>query len=107
MSQTPDYPSVYKSPEGYAEVAAAYDRVLAAWPVPYEEHMVRTSYGQTHVITCGAAEAPPLLLLHGGINCALMWISCIADLAPHFSIYAPDIMGDIGKSFPSRDLRRP
>lgn len=107
MSQAPSYPNVYKSPADYAEVAAAYDRVLDVWPVPCEEQMVRTRYGDTHVIACGPAEAPPLMLLHGGINSALMWISCIAALAPHFRIYAPDIMGDPGKSSPSRDLRRP
>lgn len=107
MSQATAYPSVYKSPEGYAEVAAAYDRVLAAWPVPYETRMVRTRFGETHVIACGAENAPPLMLLHGGINCALMWMSCIAELSPHFRIYAPDIMGDPGKSFPIRNLGRP
>lgn len=107
MPQTPGYPSVYKSPEGYAAVAAAYDRVLASWPIPYETRMVRTRFGETHVIDCGNADAPPLILLHGGMNCALMWISCIAELTPHFRIYAPDIMGDPGKSFPIRDLGRP
>lgn len=69
--------------------------------------MVRTRFGETHVIVCGAAGAPPLVLLHGGINSALMWISCIGELAPHFRIYAPDIVGDPGKSFPNRDLARP
>ncbi len=98
------YPSVYKSAEGYAAVARAYDRVLKTWPVPYETRMVRTRYGETHVIICGKKDAPPLVLLHGGGNCALMWIYSVAGLSRHFRIYAPDTMGDIGMSSPSRDL---
>lgn len=101
------FPNIYKSPAGYAEVAAAYDRVLNVWPVPYETRMVPTRFGETHVIASGAADAPPLVLLHGGMNCALMWISCVAELAPHFRIYAADIIGDPGKSVPRRDLGRP
>lgn len=107
MTFMSSFPNIYKSLAGYAEVAAAYDRVLASWPVPYETRMVQTRFGDTHVIVCGATDGPPLLLLHGGINSALMWISCIAELAPHFRIYAADIMGDPGKSFPLHDLSRP
>lgn len=100
------YPTVYKSAEGYSAVAEAYDRVLKTWPVPYETRMVRTRYGETHVIICGKKDAPPLVLLHGGGNCALMWIYSVAGLSRHFRIYAPDTMGDMGKSAPSRDLTR-
>lgn len=99
-----EHPSVYKSPEGYAEVAEAYDAVLEFWPVPYETLMIPTHLGRTHVIACGAKDAPPLVLLHGGGNCALMWIYAVAGFSPHFRIYAPDIIGDIGKSAPSRRI---
>lgn len=68
--------------------------------------MVGTSFGDTHVISCGAADTPPLVLLHGGMNCALMWISCVAGLGRRFRIHALDIMGDMGKSAPSRKLSR-
>lgn len=100
------FSSVYKSPEGYAAVAEAYGKLLSIWPVPYETRVVRTRYGQTHVIICGAKAAPPLVLLHGGGNCALMWIYLAGNLSRHFRIYAPDTMGDMGMSVPSRDLTR-
>lgn len=104
MSKTTKYPIVYKSPEGYAAVAAAYDRVLDVWPVLCQTRTVRTRFGETHLIDCGVEDGPPLVLLHGALNCALMWMSCIAELSRHFRIYALDIMGDMGKSFPNRDL---
>ena len=34
-----------------------YKKTLATWPVPYEEIMVQTRYGDTHVITSGTKEA--------------------------------------------------
>jgi pimeloyl-ACP methyl ester carboxylesterase len=98
--------SPYKSPEGQAAAAEAYDKVLELWPVPHETLRVPTRLGQTHVIACGAKEAPPLVLLHGGGNCALMWIYAAAELSRHFRVYAPDVMGDIGKSVPSRAITR-
>ncbi|HYO58051.1 alpha/beta hydrolase [Archangium sp.] len=99
-------PSPYKSPEGQAAVAEAYDQVLELWPVPHETLGVPTRLGRTHVIACGAKEAPPLVLLHGGGNCALMWIYAAAELSRHFRVYAPDVIGDIGKSVPSRAITR-
>ena len=51
--------SPYKSPRGQAAVFEAYDKVLELWPVPHEALRVPTRLGQTHVIACGAKEAPP------------------------------------------------
>ncbi|MFZ3170320.1 MAG: hypothetical protein WA130_22125 [Candidatus Methanoperedens sp.] len=58
------YSSIFKTPENEAKYMAAYDAVLALWPVPYESFDVPTRFGKTHVISSGPKEAMPLVLLH-------------------------------------------
>ncbi len=93
-------PSTYKSIEGYQEVQNSYNSVLKIWPVPCESKYINTSYGQTHIITWGKRNNPPLVLLHGGGNCALMWIFIAEQLADNFYVIAPDTVGDVGLSVP-------
>jgi len=93
-------PLTYKSTEGYQEVQNSYNSVLKIWPVPYESKFVKTAYGQTHVITWGKKNDPPLVLFHGGGNCALMWIFIAEQLANSFYVIAPDTVGDVGLSVP-------
>lgn len=95
-------PAIYEGPEGYREVTNAYNSVLKIWPVPYESRFIKTSYGETHIITWGNRNKPPLLLFHGGGNCALMWIFIAEQLADHFYVIAPDTNGDMGLSIPAK-----
>ena len=44
---------VFTSPQGEAETMHAYQAILDRWPVPYEEGMISTSFGETHVIVSG------------------------------------------------------
>ncbi len=46
-----------------------------------------------HVITAGAEDAPPLVLLHGFPASSLLWRKVIPPLAEHFRVYAPDLPG--------------
>lgn len=55
----------FKAPEGQSCYFATYDSALKLWPIPYEEIYITTSYGQTHLISCGAKDASPLILLRG------------------------------------------
>lgn len=93
-------PPTYKSYDGFREVQNSYNSVLKLWPVPYESWYIKTSYGQTHVITWGKRNSPPLILFHGGGNCALMWIYIAERLADKFYVIAPDTPGDVGLSLP-------
>ena len=104
MSHDDPHPSIYKSASGYAEVVAAYDRVLELWPTPRNSLTVATRWGRTHVLAWGPQDGPPLVLLHGGGNCAAMWIYTAAGLGQRFRLYAPDIVGDMGRSEPSRQM---
>jgi pimeloyl-ACP methyl ester carboxylesterase len=98
----PDTIAVLHSPSGEAKSLAAYQAVLARWPVPYTELDVPTRFGTTHLIASGPEGAPPLLLLHGQDSSATSWIYNIADLSQAFRAYAVDTLGDMGKSHPSR-----
>lgn len=93
--------SIHKSLEGETKNLAAYESVLAHWPVPYEELNLPTQFGTTHLIMSGPPSGKPVLLLHGQDSCAISWIYNIAELSRAFRIFAVDTIGDIGKSKPT------
>lgn len=66
--------SIWGSDEGRAAVHSRYADMLGRWPVPSEQRKVPTREGETFIVACGPASAPPVLLLQGsGANTA-MWI---------------------------------
>ncbi|MEV0411417.1 alpha/beta fold hydrolase [Streptomyces sp. NPDC050448] len=77
---------------------AAYDALLARWPDGTAEIDVPTPYGTTRVHAYGPAEAPPLLLLHGGGSTGAVWFANAAALGAHHRVLAVDILGDAGRS---------
>src|SRR5689334_834092 len=79
-------PPVFRSPEGEAAFMAAYDAVLANWPVAYESLSIPTRLGRTHVIASGPASAPPVILLHSLAASAAVWQPNVAALSPHFRV---------------------
>lgn len=56
--------SGFRSPEAKRRYLDAYDDVLAQWPVPYQELTIPTPFGDTHVVSSGDTNSPPLVLLH-------------------------------------------
>jgi pimeloyl-ACP methyl ester carboxylesterase len=95
-------PGIYKTSEGEDTIKSAYRRLLRDWPVPAEQRTFRTGQGDTFVVTCGPAGAPPLVLLHGSGANSVMWAEHIAAWAEHFRIHAIDMIGEPGLSAPSR-----
>ena len=96
---------LFKSPEGEARFMDAYDAVLRAWPVPYQELDLPTRLGRTHVIASGARSALPLLLLPSMAGTATLWRPNVAALSAHYRTYAVDTIGQVGKSAPARRIR--
>jgi pimeloyl-ACP methyl ester carboxylesterase len=94
--------SIYKSAESERAVRERYLAILGRWPVPNQQLRVPTREGETFIVVCGDASAPPLLLLHGSMANSAMWMGDVAAWAKHFRIYAVDIIGDAGFSAPSR-----
>jgi pimeloyl-ACP methyl ester carboxylesterase len=79
-----------------------YDVVLASWPVAAEQRMVETSFGDTFVSISGDAAAGPLVLLHGSGSSTAEWGGDIEILAANFRTFAVDLVGEPGRSAPTR-----
>lgn len=97
----------FRSPRHQERFYAIYDRAMQTWPVPFDDLSVMTSFGKTHVVVAGPAEAPPLLLLHGFMATAAMWGSHVDVLSRHYRVYAPDVITDTGKSVSTRNVKNP
>jgi pimeloyl-ACP methyl ester carboxylesterase len=100
-------PSMFRTRAGQARYFAAYEATLALWPVPVESFDVPTRFGQTHVNACGPQAAPPLVLLPGQAISSTMWYPNVGALSQAFRVYAPDILGDMGKSIQTRPFTKP
>lgn len=95
-------PSVFKSPAGETAVMSLYDDALQHWPIPFESLHIPTRHGDTFVIECGDAAAPPLVLLHGAGTNSAIWRSDVAAYGRDHHIFAIDLPGEAGKSAPNR-----
>ncbi|KRA17401.1 alpha/beta fold hydrolase [Lysobacter sp. Root604] len=100
MSST-SYPA-FSSPESEARYRTAYDAVLRAWPMDYQELDVPTRYGATHVIASGPESAPALVLLPSFAGSATLWRPNVAALSAVYRTYAVDTPGQAGKSVQTR-----
>jgi pimeloyl-ACP methyl ester carboxylesterase len=93
---------IYRSDAGARLLRERYRKVLESWPVDCERLRVPTGEGETFVIASGPATSAPLVLLHGSGGNTAQWISRIPELATHFRVYAVDLIGEPGRSAPSR-----
>jgi pimeloyl-ACP methyl ester carboxylesterase len=94
--------SIYKSPEGEAEILALYDEALADLGPGHESLRVGTRYGDTHVLAVGPEDAPPVVFLPGGNFLNPTCLRWFLPLAEEYRIYAPDLVGQPGKSAQTR-----
>jgi pimeloyl-ACP methyl ester carboxylesterase len=94
--------SIYRSAAGERAVMALYDGLLGRWPVPHSTATLATRHGDAFVIASGAADAPPLVLLHGAGTNSTMWGGDVADYSRRYRVLAVDLPGEPGKSAPSR-----
>jgi pimeloyl-ACP methyl ester carboxylesterase len=94
--------SIYKSPRGRAEILRLYDEAAARLGVEYEDLTVGTRLGDTHVLASGPGDAPPVMVLPGGNFLNPTCLGWFLPLAEEHRIYAPDIVGQPGKSAQER-----
>ena len=100
-------PSMFRTPEGQARYFAAYEATLALWGAPVTPLSVATRFGPTHVNACGPQGAPAVVLLHGAAVSSTMWYPNAGELSRAYRVYAPDIIGEMGKSVRTRPLKKP
>lgn len=93
---------IWKSEAGREAVLARYAQFLAYWPKPNEQLRLATAQGETFVIASGPPDAPPVLLLHGGVANSTSWLGDAGAWSQQFRIYAVDMIGEPGFSAPSR-----
>jgi pimeloyl-ACP methyl ester carboxylesterase len=96
----------FKGPDNKKRYSVFYYKQLSKWKIPYETKLIKTSYGNTHVIVCGNDRARPLVLLHGFNGTATMWKDIVEPLHNDFKIYSIDIMGDINMSEPAMQIKK-
>ncbi len=95
---------IYRSEKVKRVIWDTYDQLLRQWGVETQERGIPTTYGTTHVLVCGEASLPPLVLFHGvGDDSALMWLYNAKALAQRFRLYAIDTLGGPGKSIPNEN----
>ena len=97
---------LFKSQEDEALYLGAYDAVYSGFHLKPEEISVSTRFGLTHVNAFGSKGSPNLVLLHGMGASSTMWAPNLGTLGRHFRVYAPDTMGDLGKSRCESRLRK-
>ena len=95
-------PSIYKTVEGAARIEALYAEALAALGVDYESRRIGTRSGETHVLAVGPEDAPPVLFLPGGNFLNPTCLRWFLPLARDHRLYAPDIVGQPGRSAQTR-----
>ncbi len=88
----------FRTEEGEAAYRAAYQCTLALWPDDCRSIEVQTRFGITHVIQLGAADAPPMLMIHGFGFSGTQWYPNAPALAGNFCVYAPDVPDQFGLS---------
>jgi len=105
MRMTDHHP--FKSQKAKERYLENYDNREKTWPVPFENNIVETSYGQTFVRVSGPLDAPPLVLLPGANTTSLLWIVNIESLSKFYRTYTVDNIYDFGKSVYTQKFKVP
>ena len=100
-------PSIFRKKGNTKAFIDAYEEVLGLWKIPYEEMMISTRFGETHIVAAGPKDAEPLILIHGMTYSATMWYPNVEALTSRYRIYALDTIGDLGKGNVTRVMKSP
>jgi len=90
--------SIYTSEENKQQLMELYDIKQSFWPQGTREIYIDTKYGRVHLLTCGAQDHPPLVMLHAASMGAHSWAENLNFLLNNYCIYAIDNIGEGNKS---------
>ena len=92
--------SIYKSPAGEARILYLYDRFQNDLGVVFDDRMVDTRFGATHVLVAGPEDGQPVVVTHGGNSITPQGLGGMLPLLKqeYYRLYAPDTIGHPGKS---------
>lgn len=101
-----NYLTVFRSDYGRKLVLEAYDKVINSIGIQYDDIYLPTRLGETHIITTGSDNNPPLILIHAYYASAASWYKNIKQLSENHKVYNIDIIGDPNKSKPLKIIRQ-
>jgi len=92
--------TIYKSPEGEARILSLYDSLQEGLGVSFDDRLVNTRFGVTHVLVAGPEQGPPVVITHGGNSITPQGLRGLLPLLKQgrYRVYAPDTIGHPGKS---------
>jgi pimeloyl-ACP methyl ester carboxylesterase len=88
--------SVFKTESSRDVFREYYKNVLSKFP--FEQQYIKTSFGQTFMLTAGKESNPPIILLHGSCSNSVFWLPEIIAFSKNYRVYAVDIIGECGNS---------
>ena len=94
--------AVYRSLSGQHAVERSYREHLQRWTMPLRHRTVATRAGETFVLDCGPADAPPTVLLHGAGSNSAIWEADAPRWSQARRLYMVDVIGEPGLSAPTR-----
>ena len=96
--------SIYKSSEGESRILELYDSFQDGLAVGFDDRMVSTRFGATHVLVTGPEQGLPVVVTHGGNSISPQGLRGLDPLLKQrrFRVYAPDTVGHPGKSAQAR-----
>jgi pimeloyl-ACP methyl ester carboxylesterase len=93
---------IYRTSQSKPMLMAEYEKIIQRWPQPNDQRLIPTRLGDTFVISSGAPDGSPVILLHGSTTNAALWMYDAAVLGATRHVYAIDIIGEPGKSADAR-----
>lgn len=92
--------TIYKSSEGEAKILKIYNWFQNDLGVIFDDRMVDTRFGQTHILVTGPEKGQPVVVTHGGNSITPQGLQGLLPLLKlgRYRLYAPDTIGHPGKS---------
>lgn len=84
--------TIFRNERSRQAMEAAYQRLLSETPQA-RSHQVKTRFGDTHMLIAGPAEAPPLIVVHGGMGNSALALWNGLPLIERFRVHAVDVLG--------------